>query len=113
MAAPKRYGRLMGVALLGGSVLVTGVVAAGPAQADETSFLMDLHNIGISDVEGDAALLNTGWKICTELSYGASPQELADLALQRSETRLGGNALSPDQAADLVTYAKEDLCPGP
>jgi len=112
MAAPTRYGRIMRIALLGGSIIATEVVAAGTAQADETSFLMDLHNIGISDVEGDAALLNTGWKICTELSYGASPQELADLALQRSETTLGGKALSPDQAADLVAYAEEDLCPG-
>ena len=46
MAAPKRYGRLTGTALLGGSLLVAAVVVAGPAQADDTSFLNDVHNAG-------------------------------------------------------------------
>ncbi len=112
MAAPKRYGRLMAAALLGGSLLVAGVVVAGPARADDTSFLNDLHNAGIHDVNGgDAALLVTGWKLCTQLSYGATPQQLADLALQRSDSDLGAKGLNPQQAATLISYAQADLCP--
>jgi hypothetical protein len=113
MAVPERYGRLLGTALSGASLLVAGVVGAGPAQADDTSFLNHLHSVGIHDVNGgDQALLVTGWKICTQLSYGATPQQLADLALQRSDTDLGAKGLSPQQAADLIGYAQADLCPG-
>ncbi len=112
MAAPKRYGRRVGTALSGGSLLVAAVVVAGPAQADDTSFLNDVHNAGMHDVGGgDAALLVTGWKVCTQLSYGASPQQLADLALQRSEADLGAKGLNPQQAAALIVYAQADLCP--
>ncbi|MGZ4513216.1 MAG: DUF732 domain-containing protein [Mycobacterium sp.] len=111
MAARKRYGRLMGSALAGSAFLTAGVLA-GPAQADDTSYLNDLHNAGIHDVGGgDAALLVTGWKLCTQLSYGATPVQLADLALQRSDSDLGAKGLSPEQAGALINYAQVDLCP--
>ncbi len=112
MSAPKRYGRRMGTALLSGSLLAAGVAVAGPAQADDVSFLNDLHNAGIHDTGGgDSALLVTGWKLCAQLSYGATPQQLADLALQRSDSDLGAKGLNPQQAADLISYAQSDLCP--
>lgn len=113
MAAPKRYPPRIGTALLAGSLLASGVTLAGPARADDVSFLRDLHNAGIHDVNGgDGALLVSGWKICTQLSYGASPQTLADLALQRSDSELGAKGLSPQQAATLISIAQADLCPG-
>ncbi len=111
--AHKRSGRFMRTAVLGGPLLLAGVLAAGPARADDVSYLNDVHNLGMQDVGGgDPALLVTGWKICTQLRYGASPQQLADLALQRSDSDLGAKGLSPQQAADLIAVARQDLCPG-
>jgi uncharacterized protein DUF732 len=110
--AHKRYGRFIRTALLAAPILVVGVVVAGPAKADDVSYLNDLHGMGIHDVGGgDSALLVTGWKICNQLSYGATPQQLADLALQKSDSDLGAKGLSPQQAADLIGYARQDLCP--
>ena len=111
MATRKRWGRLTGTALVGTAFLTAGVVA-GPALADDTSYLSDLHNAGIHDVGGgDAALLVTGWKLCTQLSYGATPVQLTDLALQRSDSDLGAKGLTPEQASALIGYAQADLCP--
>ncbi|HYB83107.1 MAG TPA: DUF732 domain-containing protein [Mycobacterium sp.] len=112
MAAQRRYGRFMGAALVGGPLVVAGVVWASPARADETAYLNDLHNAGIQDVNGgDAALLQTGWRICTQLGYGAPPQQLRNLALQRSDSALGASGLTVQQADDLINYAQLDLCP--
>lgn len=112
MAARKRYGQFMGSALVGGPFLVAGIALAGPAQADPITYLNDLHNAGIQDVGGgDPALLQTGWKLCTQLSYGVAPQQLRDLALQRSDGSLGNNGLTVQQADDLINYARIDLCP--
>src|SRR5271156_3525315 len=47
MAAQRRHGRFVGTALVSGPLLVAGAVWASPAQADETSYLNDLHNSGI------------------------------------------------------------------
>ena len=66
-----------------------------------------MHDVG----GGDSALLVTGWKVCSQLSAGATPQQLADLALQRSDSDLGAKGLSPQQAAALINYAQADLCP--
>jgi Protein of unknown function (DUF732) len=112
MAARRRYGRIMRLVLLSGPLLVAGAAGAGPAQADAASYLNDLHNAGIHDVDGgDPALLQVGQKLCTQVSYGASPAELQTLALQRSDARLGAGGLTPDQANELVNYALADLCP--
>lgn len=105
-----RYG--LGFALIGSQILIAGAVWAGPARADADSFLAHLHAAGIHDVDGgDAALLEVGQKICNQLWYGASPEELEALALQRSDTRLGGQGLNTAQADALVGFAQADLCP--
>jgi len=74
MAAQRRKGRFMGTALAGGPLLVAGIVWASPAHADEASYLNDLHNSGIRDFNGgDPALLQVGYKLCQQMSYGALP----------------------------------------
>jgi hypothetical protein len=55
--------------------------------------------------------LQTGQRLCQQLSYGAPPGQLQALALQRSDTDLGPNGLNPQQADLLVYYAQADLCP--
>ncbi|MGB8390128.1 DUF732 domain-containing protein [Mycobacterium sp.] len=112
MAAQKCYGRFMGTALLGGPLLVAGVVWASPAQADATTFVNDLHRAGIHAVTGgDTALVQVGLNLCQQLSYGAPPAQLEDLALQRSDSSQGAGGLTPQQADDIVEYALRDLCP--
>jgi hypothetical protein len=111
MVAQRRYRRFMGLALTSGPLLVAGVVWAGPAQADTASYLNDMHNVGIHDFDGDAALLQVGQKLCDETWYGYPPDELGAMALQRSDTIRGAHGLTPQQANELVYYAKADLCP--
>ncbi|MCV7441964.1 hypothetical protein AWB91_01005 [Mycobacterium paraense] len=112
MTAYTRNGRFIRLAAVGGSLLVAGVAWAGPAGADASSYLRDLHNAGIRDVDGgDAALLQVGTKLCTQVSYGVSPATLKTMALQRSDATLGAGGLTPAQANELVNYAVADLCP--
>jgi Protein of unknown function (DUF732)/Family of unknown function (DUF5313) len=111
MAAQRRYRRFMGLALTSGPLLVAGVVWASPAQADAASFLNDMHNVGIHDVGGDAALLQVGQKLCDETWDGYPPAELAAMALHRSDTIRRAHGLTPQQANEFVYYAKADLCP--
>jgi len=112
MAAQRRCGRFMGTALVGGLLLVAGVFWASPADADVTAFLNDAHKAGIHAVTGgDRALLQVGLNLCQQLSWGAPPSQLEALALQRSDSALGADGLTPQQADDIVDYALWDLCP--
>jgi Protein of unknown function (DUF732) len=111
MAVQRRYGRFMGLAVIGGPLLLSGIAWAGPARADTTSYLQDLHNAGIQEVNGDAALLQTGQRLCVQVGYGATSEQLKALALQRSDARQGARGLTPQQANELVNYAIADLCP--
>jgi hypothetical protein len=116
MAARRRHGRFLGAALMVGPLLLCGTLAgviwAGPARADQAAFLNDLHNAGIHAVDGsDDALLQMGADLCQQLSWGASPQQLELLALQRSDADQGSGGINGRQAADVVIFALRDLCP--
>jgi hypothetical protein len=112
MAAPRRYGRFFGLTAITGPLLIAGVAWASPAGADAASYLKDLHNAGIKDFAGgDAALVQTGQRLCVQIGYGVTTQQLTAMALQKSDTDLGPNGLTPQQANALVGYAIADLCP--
>ncbi len=111
MATHRRSGRFVGLAAISGPLVVAGLVGAGPARADAASYLSDLHNAGIRDVGGDSALLQTGQKLCVQVSYGVTSAQLAALAVQRSDSREGARGLTSVQASELVNYAIADLCP--
>jgi Protein of unknown function (DUF732) len=111
MATHRRSGRFAGLAAISGPLVVAGIVGAGPARADAASYLSDLHNAGIRDVGGDSALLQTGQKLCVQLSYGVTSDQLTALAVQRSDAREAARGLTPLQASELVNYAIADLCP--
>lgn len=112
MAAQRPWGRFMGATLVGGPLLAAGIGWASPAGADQTSFLNDLHNAGIHAVNGgDEALLQMGADLCQQLSWGASPQQLENLAIQRSDADQGTGGINGRQAADVVIFAMRDLCP--
>jgi hypothetical protein len=108
-----RYRRFLSTALVGGPLLVAGVVWAGPAHADQASYLNDLHNHGIHDVAGgDAEMVRLGWVVCNEVWGGESRRQLAAMALQRSDATQGiKGGLTSQQASDFVSYAVADLCP--
>lgn len=110
--SPRRLAAGLAASALFGAPLLAGIVWAGPAQADATSFLNDMHRDGVHAVTGgDAALLQAGLNICQQISWGAPPAQLEGLALQRSDERQGTGGLSPQQAGDIVAYAMRDLCP--
>ncbi|BBY03927.1 DUF732 domain-containing protein [Mycobacterium seoulense] len=112
MTARRLCGRLMSTALVGGSLLAAEVMWAGPAQADATAFVNDLHKDGIHAVSGgDGALVQMGFAVCQQLSWGAPPSQLEGLALQRSDSRQGAGGITPQQADDVVIDAVRDLCP--
>ncbi|MBW0012225.1 MAG: DUF732 domain-containing protein [Mycobacterium sp.] len=112
MAAQRLSGTFLRAALVVSPLLVAGVMSAGPAHADEASYLNHLHAVGIGDNEGgDAALVQTGWKVCQQISWGAPASELQSLALQDSTMHNGPKALTPRQADALIDYAVVDLCP--
>lgn len=52
-----------------------------------------------------------GADLCQQLSWGASPQQLELLALQRSDADQGSGGINGRQAADVVIFALRDLCP--
>ena len=110
--AQRRCRRFMGLALTSGPLLAAGVVWASPAQADAASYLNDTHRVQIVDFNGgDAGLLTVGHKLCVDTWYGYPPDELAAAVLQNSDTARGADGLTPQQADELVYYAKADLCP--
>jgi hypothetical protein len=55
--------------------------------------------------------LQVGHKLCVDTWYGYPPDELAAAVLQISDTARGADGLTPQQADELVYYAKADLCP--
>jgi Protein of unknown function (DUF732) len=112
MAAVRLCGRIIGAALAGGPLLLAGAGWAAPARADQASFLNDLHSAGIHAVNGgDPELLQMGADLCQQLSWGASPQQLEGLAVQRSDADQGTGGINGRQAADVVIFALRDLCP--
>ena len=113
MFTHRRCRRITRFALASGPLLAAAIMCAGPAEADAASFLSHVHGAGIHETQGgDAALLQTGQKLCAEMRSGATPLQLSSLALQRSNSSQGGNGLSPAQADALISYARVDLCPG-
>ena len=119
IAAQRRCRRFIGLALTTGPLLVTGIVWASPAQADAASYLNDMHNylndmhnVGIRDFDGgDAALLQVGQNLCNAIWDGDTPAGLAAITLKRSDTVRGAHGITPQQADQIVYYAKADLCP--
>ncbi len=112
MTAQRHCGRFLSTALAGGSLLVAGVMSAGPAQADATTFVNDLHKAGIHAISGgDAALVQMGLSVCQQLSWGAPPSQIEGLAVQRSDSNQGAHGITPQQADVVVEAALRDLCP--
>jgi hypothetical protein len=94
------------------AVAIASLAFAAPAHADETSFINDLHNIGLVYDGGEPAMLNMGHKICDALRDGLSPSELASRILYNSDENQGDDAIGSEEADQVVTYAVADLCPG-
>jgi hypothetical protein len=94
------------------SVVVASLAFAAPAHADETTFLKDLHNIGLVNDGGEPAMLSMGHKICEALREGLSPPELDSRILYNSDENQCDDAIGSENADQVVTYAVADLCPG-
>lgn len=93
------------------AITMAAIGLASPAHADETTYLNDMHDAGISSEGGDSDLLAGGWAICRALAAGASRQEIAAEMVYDSDKYEGVNGINPKDADQAVVYANDDLCP--
>lgn len=91
----------------------TGIVAAGPAQAQgPDDFLRDLNGIGIGNPSDshNFDLVGFGNAICWRLYSGEAPAQLIQHLV--TDSRSGGQGgLTPQQAQAALGFAVSDLCP--
>lgn len=85
-------------------LMVTGVLLAEPAHADEVSFLSDMEAAGFHNGSGNGAEIAVGHGICADVASGKSRQAvIQDLWLS--------SKLEQDEAVQFVNIALRDLCP--
>lgn len=94
----------------------TGCVAAGaaiaaltapPAEADSSSFLDAIHDLGwYNRATGDVGLLDQGYAVCRALDNGYNGQQVATVIYRSTDL-----SVSLDDAATFVILAVENLCP--
>lgn len=94
--------------LIGGGLaaLAIGLAVAAPANADTTTFLSAMHDVGFySDVNGDASLVHNGLMICVYLNDDHSQDYIINQTYQAAQ----GDA-TWTQAQQFVNIAEANLC---
>jgi hypothetical protein len=109
MATCRRGVSVFGAALVTGALGLTGLVAAGPAQADTQSYLNHLRDAGINTPRGELDVLEGGWEVCELLAKGFPPDRVMQQALYNSG-RSPHYGLTPEQADTVLHFAVTDLC---
>lgn len=88
-----------------GAMVVVAIVAAGPARADDNSYLANLSAHGIFTFTNPQGLLATGHAICDDLRRGVSiPDEINRFQAMHYEAKPAG-------AVAMVNAAHDELCP--
>lgn len=82
------------------------LMGAGAAHADASEYLDALHGMGFYNAtEGDAGLLRSGYRICTQLEAGFTPSEVAARLYRNTDS-----SVSRADALSVVAVAMADLC---
>lgn len=82
-------------------------LTAPPADADSSSFLDAIHELGwYNRVSGDVGLLNQGYSVCRALGGGMNGQQVARIIYRST-----GLDVTLDDAATFVIISVEELCP--
>lgn len=100
-------------------IFLTGLVLSGllfgtPAEANasptnpdprEQQYANHLHAIGLTDSNGDADIIRTGWGLCNEMvNQGRTPAATINQIFSEHH-------MDYDHANQVVSYAIADLCP--
>ena len=88
------------------SVIAAGVLFAGPAHADETSFVNAVHSAGQFNSNGDSGIVAAGLEVCQEIENGYSVRQAIALLYRVSTT-----SFSVNDSKVFVVTALADLCP--
>jgi Protein of unknown function (DUF732) len=105
----KRGVSVLPAALVAGALGLTGLLAAGPAQADTQSYLAHLHDAGINTPRGELDVLEGGWEVCELFAKGFPPDRVMQQALYNSG-RNPHYGLTRQQADTVFHFAVTDLC---
>lgn len=87
-----------------GAAFAVGMLTAGPAHADETSFFTDLTDYGYGDTSTSAAL-KLGYAICQDVADGVPQQTTLDAIYENT-----GDAVGTADAKFLYKAAIVNLC---
>lgn len=101
--------------LIAAALTAAALVTAPAAQAftaDELEFLRDVSSVGITNTEGRAGIVDSGWQVCDILSQGYSRNWVARQVYLGSQEANGAAGITYSGAQALVYYANADLCPG-
>lgn len=96
------------------AVSAAALLCAPSAQAytgDEQDFIAHLDAIDVMNSSGDAALVRSGWQICTILAQGYSRPWTARQLYLGSQENNGAAGVDYAHAQAIVYYANADLCP--
>jgi hypothetical protein len=93
--------------VLASLLMATPVVHASPTNPTlaETTYVNDLHTVGLADRAGFADLIQMGWNICNKLTDRASVTTVT------REVLTSAINVSYSQAVLVVRYSIVDLCP--
>jgi hypothetical protein len=95
-------------ATVGAAFLIGGVGVANATPQDD-AYLAALSGVGLSWKPGtQAALIQEAHDVCYNLTWGWSPQRIAD----DLESRLGAEGVTEKEAATMVNSAHRIYCPG-
>lgn len=90
-----------------GAGIAASVLYAPTAQADSSSFLDQIHDLGwVNRVSGDVGLLNQGYAVCRAIEAGANGTQVAAVIYNNTD-------LSVDRAdaVEFVIISVTNLCP--
>ena len=92
---------------------LTALVLSPVANADtsaETLYLSQVQALGLNG--SPTKIVRTGHEVCDQASLGAPQSVMADALLTGSRNVNGADAITPNQAAGMVAFAIDTLCPG-
>jgi surface antigen len=81
------------------------------ADSAEDAYLAQVYALGVNG--SPAKMVQTGHEVCKQRSLGAPQSAMADALLTGSRNVNGADAVTADQAAGMVAFAIDTLCPGP
>jgi len=108
MPSPRWLARL-GIPIMAGAALVGSVAIATASTAQDDAYLAQLRAVGLNwPPQTEEALIGEAHLICYDLTWGWTPQQIADEVHQHLDKR---SVTLPD-VGTMVDAAHSTYCPG-